>query len=333
MLFKTSFFHKIAVLFIFLLLNINNLFSQEISNIHFELRDKLIYIYYDLIDGSKKATYDVKIFYCDNGGNKFKGPLKHVTGSVGKGISAGKGKLIVWNVLNENDNLIGEIKFSITANPHYIKTPNIKAPKSKSYSKKKYKSNNMEFSLGPSFSANMTGISSATEDYFSGLIFGYNAGMAFNFSFLNDFSIQPELLYEKTGCKLDELSSSEENKLIHTYIKLPLLFQGHTPFDDGEAIFLGGPYIGYLINTQYANQTSFFDPSTQSNTSYIDFFQNFDYGFTIGIDLAPSKKVLISIRYNHGLYNTLKDSNSSSNYIHLEKAINASGSMGLYFLF
>jgi hypothetical protein len=97
------------ILFLSILIN-----AQEISNIHFEQEGKMINIYYDL-SGSDK--YDIKVYCSQDGGTNWSKQLKQVTGAVGLGQIAGTNKKITWNVLAEQDRLMGDIKFKIEASP------------------------------------------------------------------------------------------------------------------------------------------------------------------------------------------------------------------------
>jgi uncharacterized protein (TIGR02145 family) len=86
--------------------------AQEITNVHFEQEGKVINIYYDL---SGESTYEVKAFCSGDGGKTWGQPLKFVTGEVGKDIKAGTDKKIVWNVLDEKEDLQGTVQFKIEA--------------------------------------------------------------------------------------------------------------------------------------------------------------------------------------------------------------------------
>ena len=85
-------------------------FCQEISNIHFEQVGKQIHIYYYL-EGDE--AYTIQVFCSTDNGNKWGEPLRHVTEAVGENQKAGKGKVVVWDVLAEREKLSGEILFKI----------------------------------------------------------------------------------------------------------------------------------------------------------------------------------------------------------------------------
>ena len=87
-------------------------FSQKIENIRFEQVGKQIHIYYDL---SGKGAFNVKLFCSTDNGNTWGNPLQKVSGDVGESVNTGRNKTIVWDVLQEQEKLTGDIKFKIEA--------------------------------------------------------------------------------------------------------------------------------------------------------------------------------------------------------------------------
>lgn len=85
----------------FLMVGVNNLFAQTVSNVNAEQVGNTVKITYDL----DKAA-DISVFISTNGGAAFRG-LKHVSGDVGNTIGPGH-KTIVWDVLSEVDSLISD---------------------------------------------------------------------------------------------------------------------------------------------------------------------------------------------------------------------------------
>jgi uncharacterized protein (TIGR02145 family) len=91
--------------------------AQSIANVRATQAGQKIEINYDLINAGANQQFDIAVYCSVNGGYAWGIPLKKVEGDVGKGVTAGQNKKIVWFVLNERDNLIGEnIVFKITAN-------------------------------------------------------------------------------------------------------------------------------------------------------------------------------------------------------------------------
>lgn len=106
-----------SVLYIFLFLSQLKLYSQSIQNVRFSQAGEKVIILYDLseISGGTKS-YSVKVFYTLDNGRTYI-PLKSVYGDAGNDINPGKDKKVIWNVLNDIDELTGEIKFKVTASP------------------------------------------------------------------------------------------------------------------------------------------------------------------------------------------------------------------------
>jgi uncharacterized protein (TIGR02145 family) len=81
-----------------------NIYSQSISNIESSNIGNKVVINYTLkVDGLTAIT----LFFSEDEGMTWQGPLKSVTGDVGQDISGGK-KTITWDVLKDRDILVGE---------------------------------------------------------------------------------------------------------------------------------------------------------------------------------------------------------------------------------
>jgi hypothetical protein len=105
----------LRIIFLFILF-INSsviIFSQKIVNPRFEQSGKQIIIYYDLEGSEPSQTYDIQIFCSTDGGITFGKALTKVKGNVGPLSKAGIGSRIVWEVLSERENLIGNVMFEI----------------------------------------------------------------------------------------------------------------------------------------------------------------------------------------------------------------------------
>lgn len=90
------------------------------QNVRFNQAGEKILIFYNLndISGEKKSFF-VKVFYTLDGGRTYV-PLKSVYGDIGKDVDPGKDKKVIWNVLNDTDELAGEIQFKVTAFPQKV---------------------------------------------------------------------------------------------------------------------------------------------------------------------------------------------------------------------
>lgn len=108
------------VIYIFLFLFHLHSYSQSVQNVRFNQAGEKIFIFYDLndISGEKKSFF-VKVFYTLDDGRTYVS-IKSVYGDIGKDIVPGDDKKVIWNVLNDTDELAGEIKFKVTAFPQKL---------------------------------------------------------------------------------------------------------------------------------------------------------------------------------------------------------------------
>ena len=97
---KSAIICKICVICV---LNLAPALAQSlVSNVRVQQSDEQIIVMYDL---AERADIDVHVSF--DGGATFRGPLKHVSGAVGRGIAAEKNKMLMWHVLPE----VGEIDY------------------------------------------------------------------------------------------------------------------------------------------------------------------------------------------------------------------------------
>ena len=70
--------------------------AQEVSNIRVQVQEGVLIVTYDLA-----AKADIEAYVSFDDGATWRGPLKYVTGAVGKGIAAEKNKIFVWDAEQE----------------------------------------------------------------------------------------------------------------------------------------------------------------------------------------------------------------------------------------
>ncbi|MFO7891375.1 MAG: hypothetical protein R6V04_13670 [bacterium] len=90
---------------IFLLIAIISLHAQEveIKNVSFTQMDEIIIIKYDLI-GEMNKKYTIDISLSDNYGTSFRITPRTIRGDVGKGITPGRSKEIIWEMTEDYPN-------------------------------------------------------------------------------------------------------------------------------------------------------------------------------------------------------------------------------------
>jgi len=97
-----------------------NLSAQSVSSVKAQQSDKKVIITYTL-SGKSNQNFDIKVFVSKDNGKTYIGPLKLVTGDVGKDIIPGY-KRIVWDALKEHDVIDSDIKFRVEADYKVKKT-------------------------------------------------------------------------------------------------------------------------------------------------------------------------------------------------------------------
>ena len=98
-----------------ILICIQNLYSQDITNIRFEQEGKKVNIYYDITGSKSGQKFDIKVYCYDDGGQTWGNPLRSVSGAVGINQISGYEKKIIWNVLADREKLTEDVKFRIKA--------------------------------------------------------------------------------------------------------------------------------------------------------------------------------------------------------------------------
>jgi uncharacterized protein (TIGR02145 family) len=104
---------KFKFFILLLMLNIPVIIAQKIENPRFEQSGRQIIIYYDITGAQPDQTFDIQVFCSTDEGKSFGTALKKVTGDVGNNQIGGSGKKIYWNVLDEQEKLVGNILFEI----------------------------------------------------------------------------------------------------------------------------------------------------------------------------------------------------------------------------
>lgn len=111
---------KAAILFslIFICVSTFTARAQHVENVRVKQLNNKINLIYDITKEKIGQQFNVQVFYSKDAGKTYKGPIDSLTGAFGKNIKGGTNQLIVWDVLSEVPNLIGEnIVFKIKATP------------------------------------------------------------------------------------------------------------------------------------------------------------------------------------------------------------------------
>lgn len=101
--------------FILIILIPLGMLAQKIGNVRAEQDGNNINVYYDLMYAQSDQVFDVALYVAIDG-NDFQGPLRSVTGQVGKDIAPGRNRKITWKVLEEREELkSNSVEFKVIA--------------------------------------------------------------------------------------------------------------------------------------------------------------------------------------------------------------------------
>lgn len=89
----------------------------QLKAVQVDRKKKQIIIPYSLRDrGEQINQYTIQVFYSQNAGKSYDGPLKYVQGHVGEDILAHEHRTIVWNYFQENRQFYGtNVRFKLWA--------------------------------------------------------------------------------------------------------------------------------------------------------------------------------------------------------------------------
>ena len=146
---------------------------------------------------------------------------------------------------------------------------------------------------------------------------GFNGGIFLNAPISEQFSIQPEVLYNNLGSKVTvtEVNLGNDNYSAEyarhlDYISVPVMAQFMaTPNFYIEA----GPQFSFLVDARdkYKNTKNGSTEDAESYSLDKDNFKNFDFGLGLGIGYYFTPQIGINARYTAGLTDIYK-SNSES---------------------
>lgn len=87
-------------------------FAQQLTNISVQPKQTAIEISFDL---KANAPCTIMLYYSDDKAFTWKGPLQKVSGAVGTNQISGRGKIIIWDAVNELGSIDGVLQFKIVA--------------------------------------------------------------------------------------------------------------------------------------------------------------------------------------------------------------------------
>jgi len=124
----------------------------------------------------------------------------------------------------------------------------------------------------------------------------FHGGVYFNYFFLNNIAIQPELLVSGKGSKWDDPYTDTRDLL--TYIDMPLLIR----YQPVEILNIhAGPQFGYMISALQ-------DPMSDDEKFDIkDWYNDLDIGLLVGAEANLPFRINVTVRYILGLSEVTND--------------------------
>lgn len=281
--------------------------AQDISNVDLVSSDNKMVITYDLY-GKKSETYTVALLFKTEAGNEIR--PKSISGDVGKKITPGKGKSIVWEVYKDVDKLQGSIEPVLKATPsnpekaEQEKNDIQKAVDLLPSRKKRNRKVVWGWKVGVGSSNAIVNKNSNTFEKRK----AWQLGTYMRWNIRRNFYLQPEVLYAKQGYH-QELNNNSDNRNIKNHYGRGQLLVGLNPLGNGGLYVNGGMYYGHLLK-------GISDETINSTTDNIDvlnvetvngesaWFLTQDYGWIVGGTLsAASGRFGISVLYHEGIPN------------------------------
>ena len=159
---------------------------------------------------------------------------------------------------------------------------------------------------------------------------GLYVGVTATIPVSDEFSVQPELIYNQLGAKTNLYdfggiigNVSTTTKL--DYVSLPVMLQYNFPSNFYLEL---GPEFSYMVSAKQGLSTSIISPSTDINMDYLNRL-NVGAGFGAGYNL--NKNIGISARYTFGLTGLGKNGNVTDYF--LDSAKNNNLQVGVNFKF
>ncbi len=150
---------------------------------------------------------------------------------------------------------------------------------------------------------------------------GFNAGVFMNAPIAENFSIQPELLYNNLGSKVTLTRTEVGDTTYRTeyarhldYITLPVMFQ----YNATPAFYLeAGPEFGLMVSAKDKLKSTENGSTQGSAVSDLnkDNFNSFNFGIGLGAGYYFTPQIGLTARYVAGLSDIAKDRPSGSDSV------------------
>lgn len=171
--------------------------------------------------------------------------------------------------------------------------------------------------LGVKAGINSSRLSAAGSELSTAGKTGFTAGIMAEIPLLNNFSVQPELLYSQQGAKFSysdpEVQNSQyQSTMKLNYLALPLMVK-YYPL---KGLSLqAGPQIGFLLKAANEYRDNFLGYQNQENMDMKGYCNGMDASVNLGAGYQIANQYYIDIRYNAAYTKLFKDASADTNYI------------------
>lgn len=147
---------------------------------------------------------------------------------------------------------------------------------------------------------------------------GINVGGFAEIRFLDQFSIQPEILYSAQGTRFKNVGATVNGQYFKgdikwnlSYINIPLMFKYTT---NNKSYFEAGPQIGFLTSAKVATKLTQYSQTVEQDAKQM--FESLDFGFNVGVGYNINEHLITNLRYTIGLSNIAKTDSGDNTKIH-----------------
>ena len=118
----------------------------------------------------------------------------------------------------------------------------------------------------------------------------YHAGLTYKIDLGAGFAVQPSLIYQVKGAKIENIGSTSVEQLRSGFVELPIGFQWGPDLLAFRPYGFVEPFIGYRITSSDRGNSSFADWSKQAKNKI-------EYGFGLGGGIEIASHFQVSVQW------------------------------------
>ena len=160
-----------------------------------------------------------------------------------------------------------------------------------------------QFGVIAGLTSSKTDVASATQDVKN--IALYHAGVTCKLNIGAGFAVQPSLLYQVKGAKLENVGDTSVEQLKSGYVEVPVSLQWGPDLVAFRPYGFVEPFVGYQISSSDKGISNFAEWSEQAKNK-------FEYGFGIGGGIEVAHHIQISAQWFKNLGNMFGDNAQSA---------------------